>query len=251
MKPVLLFLLMFGVMALGQAQTAVVPGGLMDRFGNSAASIPFDMAEGSSARFQQVYDASEFYFAGVEAITITSIRFRPNQQAPNSPSSGVSFISTLPDIQFNLSTTLRGPDALSATFTENIGLDDTQVRRRGSLSLRSVGGIFPQTFDIVVPLDTPFTYRPGLGNLLLDIRNYGSGPTTFLDRESAIGDGISSLWAYTGDDTGTVESESGFRSTGGLVTLFEFTPIPEPSSVVLLGMAVALVVGLRFKPRQH
>jgi len=249
MKPLLLFVLMIEAIAFGQTQTAIVPDSLSDRWGNSVGP-PFHMGEESSARFQQVYDASEFSFAGVEAITITSIRFRPNLQDPNLPTSGVSFISTLPDIQFNLSTTLRGPDALSATFAENIGLDDTQVRQRGPLALRSVGGNFPQTFDIVVPLDTPFIYRPGSGNLLLDIRNYGGGETTFFNGESAVGDVISSLWAASGDDTGTVESQSGFRSTFGHVTLFEFTPVPEPSAVVLIGMAVALVVGIRFKQRQ-
>lgn len=251
MKPLLLIFLLFEVVAFAQTQTSVVPGGLSHRYGNATSGAPFHMGEGNSARFQQVFDASEFSHAGADALVITSIRFRRNPFDPNLPTSGDSFISILPDIQFNLSTTLRAPDGLSTTFAENIGMDDTQVIHRGPLGLQSVGGVLPEDFEIVVEMDTPFIFRPATGNLLLDIRNYDGGVTTFFNGQSVVGDSVSSLTAYTGSDTGTVESESGVRSTFGYVTLFEFTPIPEPSSVALVGMAVALVVGLRFKRFQQ
>ncbi|MCH7805431.1 MAG: hypothetical protein IH937_15290, partial [Acidobacteria bacterium] len=113
---------------------------------------------------------------------------------------GAAFNSTLNDIQINLSTTTMTADNLSATFADNVGADETIVLNRGSLDLSSAGA--NGTFDIVVHFDTPFFYDPALGNLLLDVRNFGAGFTTQFDAHDVVGDSISREFA--GDVFGTV-----------------------------------------------
>src|SRR5207249_8841041 len=106
--------------------------------------------------------------------------------------------STLPDIQIDLSTTSAGDDGLSTTYANNVGADDTVVFTRGALTLSSAftgppDG--PKDFDIIITLTTPFLYNPALGNLLLDVRNFGGGFTTVLDAvPNQTGDGVSPVW---------------------------------------------------------
>ena len=226
------FLILTQLSALGQTRTLFVPGDLENRFGNGGTTAPLHIISGASARYQQVYSATEFASAVVDVLLITGLYFRPDQ-------SGRSFTATLPDIQFNLSTTPVVPDGLSIVFADNLGLDDTVVYNRGSLALHSTGGITPFSVDIWVPLTTPFLYRPSQGNLLLDIRNFAGGDTTFIDGAFTVGDSLSSVSAYTGTGTGSVDSFTGRASTFGMVTLFEYVPVPEPQTWLLL-----LVVGL-------
>ena len=225
--------------ALGQTRGLFVPGNLENQFGNGGSGPPLHLLSGASVRYQQVYSATEFARAGVDALLIIGLYFRPDQ-------SGHSFTATLPDIQFNLSTTTSNPDGLSTIFSENLGLDDTVVYERGSLALHSSGPFFT---DIIVPLTTPFLYRPSQGNLLLDIRNFAGGETTFIDGAVVVGDSLSSIRAYTGDGTGSAGSLSGTASTYGIVTLFEYVPVPEPQTWLLLLLAMGL--GCCFAWRQR
>ncbi len=82
---------------------------------------------------------------------------------------------------------------LSTTFANNVGPDDTIVFNRGPLALTSAG---TDLFDITINFDTPFLYDPALGNLLLDVRNFGGTPNTTpaFDSQSTFGDSISRLW---------------------------------------------------------
>lgn len=240
--------LIFSCVGMSAGDQLVAPTGLENNFGNGIASAPLDILPGASVRYQQVYSATEFAHTGIDAFLITGLRFRPTKleprEIPPCPCGG-AFSSILPDIQFNMSTTLAGPDSLSANFSENLGLDDTIVYSRGLLSLRSIGGVGPHVFDISVNFSTPFLYLPANGNLLLDIRNYSGGETTFIDAQSVFGDSISSVRAHTGEDTGSVNSQSGFIATGGLTTMFEFTPIPEPSALALFAIASAVLIWFR------
>lgn len=185
--------------------------------GDSNNGFPFHLDNEffsiDSMRYQQLYDAAQF--AGVSApVWITELRFRPNGSISE------TFSSTLPDIRINLSTTTASPDALSKTFAANIGSDDTVVFD-GSLELSSnLTGDGPYDFDIVIPLTTPFPYDPAQGNLLLDVRNFGGGSTTFFDAAKIAGDPISR--AYT-SVTGNVDSDTAAGAdTNGLITKFVF-----------------------------
>ena len=231
MKIVLTQFLLFPIVALSQIQYQVVPNALETVPGNGSASVPFHVPIGS-ARYQQVFDAAQFSGLGPAGAIITNIAFRADE-------GGQSFNTTLPDIQISLSTTTKVPDSLSPVFAANIGANETIVYGRGSLHIRTAGPAGPSNFDIVVPLSNPFFYQPAIGNLLLDVRNFAGGGTTFFDAQVTLGDSISGVQAYTGDGSGSVNSTMGGTHTGGLVTLFEFTPVPEPGTPSLLIVSVA------------
>lgn len=210
-------------MTANTATAIVVPNRLETRDGNGRNGIPFSIDEFNlkSLRYQQIYDAGEFAVLS-EAQLITQILFRPDRNEGN------AFSSTLAHIQINLSTTNVAPDALSTTFADNIGSDETIVFN-GTLLLSSantrVAGR-PKDFDIVISLDTPFLYDPSLGNLLLDVKNFSGGLTTRFDAEFRIGDSISRVTTSIGQD---VNTPTGFADTLGLVTKFIFQPIVSVS----------------------
>ena len=211
----------------------VVPNALANTEGNGNNNFPFDST--TPMRYQQVYAASQFSGGGG---LITQIAFRPDGIVGN------PFNVTIGNIQIDLSTTSAVPDALSTTFASNVGPNDTVVYN-GALNLSSndtgpAGG--PKAFDITMDLNTPFLYDPALGNLLLDVRNISglpSGAAGGFDSESLVGDSISRVYEDIGSATASV------ADTEGLVTAFTITPVPEPSALTLLAIAIGLVL-LRF-----
>jgi len=117
----------------------------------------------STNRVQEVYQALQFPSS---PIWIKELRFRP----ADAPYGGV-FSCTVSDIQIHLSTTTASAGALSTTFANNVGGDDTTVYS-GALHLSSQftgPSSGPKDMDIVVTLQTPFLYDPANGNLLLDV----------------------------------------------------------------------------------
>jgi hypothetical protein len=218
--------------------TVVVPNSARTTEGNSNNAYPFNIGPSQSQRYQQLYAASQFGGGGL----ITQIVFRPDATFGN------AFTSTLPDIQIDLSTTSATDDGLSSTYANNVGADDTVVFARGPLTLSSAftgppNG--PKDFDIIITLTTPFFYNPALGNLLLDVRNFGGGSTTQFDAVATTGDGVSRVF------NGDVNSGTGTTDTLGLVT--GFVIVPEPSSVAMLlaggGMLLAWFGGCRRRQR--
>lgn len=228
------------------AAMVVVPGNLATTEGNTSNSFPFSLPVAvGSMRYQQVYGSTAFGALGGPAL-ITQIAFRPDAVG------GAAFSSTLSNIQFNLSTTAAAPDALSGTFANNVGADDTTVFS-GAWSLSSAftgpaGG--PKDFDIVLTLTTPFLYDPSLGNLLLDIRNFAGGTTTFFDTTNVVGDAVSRAFTLTGG-VNAPTTDIGSGPSFGLVTQFTFDPVaapplgstPEPTTA-LFGAALLAACGL-------
>jgi len=218
----------------------VVPNSARTIEGDSNNSFPFNISIVGlpSQRYQQVYAASQFGGGGL----ITQIVFRPDAGA------GHAFASTLPDMQIDLSTTSAADDGLSTTFANNVGADDTVVFARGALTLSSAftgppSG--PKDFDIIITLTTPFLYNPALGNLLLDVRNFGAGSTCSFDAVNTPGDGVSRL--YNSNVNGT----TGSTDSLGLVTGFNI--VPEPGTAMLLvggGTLLALFGGCRRRQRR-
>ena len=240
--------------ALGTAQAGataatVVPNNLQTTEGNEANAFPFNIGGSCmgcplpSQRYQQVYAASEFASLSGPQL-ITQILFRPDA------SLGQAFSSTLSDIQINLSTTSAAPTGLSTTFEDNVGSDDTVVFS-GPLSLSSaftgpVGG--PKDFDIVINLLTPFLYNPSAGNLLLDIRNFAGGVTTFFDAQLQTEDSTSRGYTLGARD---VNASIGDTDSLGLVTKFTIISppqaVPEPASVLGLFTVGAIGAGSALK----
>jgi hypothetical protein len=242
-------LITLGAVSTAQAGTVVAPNSQETTEGNFDNGFPFNIGffSLSSQRYQQVYAASEFASFS-EPQNITQILFRPDAFF------GSAFSSTLPNIQINLSTTSKAPDRLSTAFADNIGNDDTVVFS-GPLSLSSAftgpaGG--PKDFDIVINLMTPFLYNPGAGNLLLDVRNFAGGVTTFFDAQLQTGDSTSRGYTLGAND---VNASTGSGDSLGLVTKFVTTPpskaVPEPTSVMGLLAVAALGSGSVLKRKQN
>src|SRR2546422_857568 len=127
-----------------------VPNSLEHTDGNNANEFPFSIGA-DTIRYQQVYGASEFLGVVPFGGNITAILFREDAVF------GQPFSTVLPNIEIRLSTTTRGPDALSSNFSENRGSDETVVFGPGPASL-FVGG---------VNLAPRFLYNPQAGNLLM------------------------------------------------------------------------------------
>jgi len=171
--------------------------------------FPFGCSGGD--RYQQVYAAADF--AGPMSISdITFYNF-------SAYSAGVVMPGTY---TVHLSTTSAAVDALSASMDSNVGANDALF---GTL----IGGISASpSFTIT---GTSFTYDPGMGNLLLDIKITGqSGSGTYLDARNGDAAGLfSRMHNYGG----------GFEGYG-LVTGFNVGAVPEPGTVALMlcGLAV-------------
>ncbi len=140
-------------------QFLVLPNSLTAAEGGFNNVVPFGITQslGASARYQQVYAASQFSDFSKDLFLITQISFRPDSFR------GAAFSSVLPDVQINLSTTTASTENLNAAYSVNVGLDDTIVFPRGALAISSMlvgpkSG--PKDFDIVIDLATPFFYQP-------------------------------------------------------------------------------------------
>lgn len=210
---------------------ATVPGGLQ-------TPAPFRrdstaLGSGAGAHNQIVYSSS-FFSSG--PVSITEFSFRP---AAASGLLGEDVSTTA--VTIRLSTTSASETSLSPTFANNLG-SNAQVVYNGALSIDSTptqnaDGTF--AFDQRVTLQTPFSYDPAQGNLLLDVvipttatvtTNGFFGSLAF-DDVNVAGDGIGSV-VNISDGNAT----AGVVATDAAVTQFTFTVVPEPTSLGLLGV---------------
>ncbi len=227
---VLVLLLVFVAMGAPQtmADTVTLPAANESTEGNNANIVPFGSAP---LRYQQVYDASEF----PGPFFIVDMGFRPDG------SFGKAFgDETITNIEIRLSTTASAVDALSTTFADNIGSDETLVHS-GPLTLSSAD--VPLIFDIVIPFSTPFFYDPAEGNLLLEVKNFSGNLTFdelgFWDASVDQNDAVSRLVSVQADPNDITGSQDSL----GLVT--QFGLIPEPNSACLLVLGALLIMASR------
>ncbi len=195
---------------------------------NVTATYGAGTFSGANLRLQEIYGSANFP-PGL-AFWITELRFRPDANL------GTAFATTIGNIQFNLSTTTRNPGALVSTYADNLGPDDTIVHS-GPLAISSQfigppGG--PKDFDIAIPLQTPFLYDPGAGNLLLDIRNFSGSSASLLAGQHSTTDSASRVVGATG----TLTAGGGDTGIDALQIVFSTTnppPRPPPPTLVLRG----------------
>jgi hypothetical protein len=208
-------------------QVIVTPNALASTEGNTS----FSLAPVSPAiRFMQLFNASEFSSLP-GPVVITSIAFRPDvTQSGPAAASATGF-------QFFLSTTTRTVTTLSPTFADNLGPDYTLVAMLSSFSTANLPGPGnTRQFDLVVPFTTPFLYDPSAGSLLLDARHSGtslvSGSTFFVDGFS---DSTPGAPGRSVRSPVSPNATVGELVVGGPVNQFGYQPVPEPSSLALLG----------------
>ena len=184
-------------------------------------------------RYEQLYAASNF---GVSPIVISGLQFRPDANF------GSAFSATLSNIDVKLG--IVTPNALVSDFGANEAALMTTAHS-GPLSISSAftgptGG--PKDFDISINFTTTFYYDPSLGNLLLEVQNYGGGATTQFD--AFFGDPNTRDYNIDGNAAGT----SGVTDNINLVTKFvtsSATPVPEPTTLTLFAVGLVGAKGLR------
>ena len=193
---------------------------------------------GPSVRYQQVYDGADFSRILNGPVLINEISFSLGQ------GSAGPVDARLPDLQIDFSTTSKSPDLLSSKFAENIGADDTVVYS-GALRLTNN---FLETYGMHIFLQHPFLYDPRAGNLLLDVRNYQTlpplpptppGQAWLMAASATFGDSTSLAAAND------VNSDTAVLNSGGLLTVFNVTVVPEPSPALIWGLSFAAVLGWR------
>jgi len=182
---------------------------------NSGNVFPFGFpVDGPGTRFQEAYSTS--LFSG--PMLITGIDFFLAPDHPN----------TLYDatFTFSLSTISADVNDLSDTnFDSNLGADNSLFT---TVSLSGDSG--PELSFT----GTPFLYNPADGNLLLDIQItniIGTGDAAFEDGGP---NGPSTIARYQNFGAGT----TGY----GLVTEFDFSSVPEPASIGLLGAGLGSMI---------
>lgn len=209
--------------------------------GNAQGPTPFNYYGNSGARNQTVYPASDFLALGGPQ-SITNINFRPYPGSAGSFFTASSF--SISNVIITLSTTNRaeaGLNALSTTYSDNVGANVKTVYT-GPITMTTTTTDAPggktKLFDYAIALQSPFTYNPQAGNLLLDfnipngatVGGSGFGFVTF-DQANTVGDGIASV--------GTIQSGSaltGAYSTDGAIAQFTSSAVPEPASFAVLGL---------------
>ena len=219
--------------------------------GNGQGVAPFtNVGDTNGNRYQQVYSSG--FFAGVgQAQSITAVAFRPKQGVFGTFIGGTLSISNL---IVKLSTTTRNadtdfPNGLSGDLALNPGAD-AQTVYSGAITLTTTRGLFDPgiaNFDYLITFQSAFAYRPGLGNLLLEL-TIPAGATV-----SSNGANFPQLDSYTDgfpsrDGTASATDVDltdgltvGSNSTTGAVTRFTTTPTPVPASLlVMLGGGLTL-----------
>ena len=189
--------------------------------------VPFSRplnATTACTRYQQAYAAADF--SGLGPITISGFSFLGGNGGNFAPGT----------YSFYFSTISRGIDALSNTaFDANLGADNaafTSVYLSGASPINL-------TFS-----GMPFTYNPTNGNLLLDVIISQDGPMPL---------GRLASYELDGNAPGIFSRYDNFatgNSGYGLVTEFDYTPVPDPVNT-LAGLSLAAGLLWSFKTSQR
>ncbi len=229
--------------------TVVVPNSLASVEGTDNNGFPFWPlgANPPSMRYQQVYAASQFSSLNSAGESITHIAFRADATSP-------VFAAAVSSLQINLSTTAATPDSLSTTFANNVGANDKIVFGPAPFLFSSALGPMPgpKPFDVVVPLTSPFLYKPSAGNLLLDIRSVGGNTAISLDAQDTTGDSIGRQYSSVVNGNLNSLTSNTLRPSLGLVTRFT-TIVPEPiaAQLAVVGISLATCLARRREERRQ
>ena len=205
-----------------QAATIVVGNG------TGGNGFPFGSGGfGDKTQYQQVYNKTSFS----APIAIQSVSFRRS-------SGGTTLASGT--VKLSASTTNAAVDALSTDFASNIGADNRQVFS-GTLQPNFNGEVLRFVFS------TPFAYRPGNGNLLLNFAF-----------ENYVAPEISTFFLSNNNNAGGVYSRmhdfgSGYENFG-LVTTFETSAlgaVPEPATWAMLILGFGVIGGAMRSARRQ
>ncbi|HLU38042.1 MAG TPA: hypothetical protein VK081_01580, partial [Planctomycetota bacterium] len=148
--------------SLSTAQQIIVPAG--QNFANTGSSTA--VFRTTAFRFQMQYDDTLFTAAGVTApITITRLRFKVTDGTPHAGG------QVYTDITVRLAHNTLDFSAMSTTFATNLAVPDggTVVFGPADLTVGSSSGAVPNDWAFDIPLTTPFSYDPTLGDLVVEV----------------------------------------------------------------------------------
>lgn len=176
-----------------------------------------------SGEYQQVYTSSQFSSGPV---LVTGLEFF-NTQYDN----GATALNS-GNWAISLSTTSSDWNTIGTTYANNIGPVDNTLVFNGDLSQ-------PWSFGntLTIALTTPFTYDPSQGNLLMDVNVTGASDASgdvYFDTNGL--NGGNTIMGRDYSDSSCGSATDGCVDNGyGLVTDFTTTPVPEPSTLLMLG----------------
>ena len=216
-------------------QTAVSPGIYADQEAPNVA----DLTAFPSYRLQQVYAAAEFAHLGPGPYVITRVDWRPGSEMTET----IDYPSERFTMTF--STTSIDPsvdgDVFDFTFDNNIG-SNLQTVFDGPTTLTTANSgpaEGPKAFDYGLNLQTPYSYDPADGNLLMDLTVLNGETPLLLDFAFAPTETTRFIWSGEfGLDSAVAAGPNdvaGGQSGGHII---QFTVVPEPSGSVLVWTVV-------------
>lgn len=122
--------------------------------GNAVAALPTSAV---SIEFQELLGGRQFHSSPITIIAI-SFRAKPNTGPLNATIGSLSvYLSTSPKVP----NTNGGGALMSSTFADNVGKDKALVFSGTNIPVKSPGCASPGpcSFDLTLPLQTPFTMR--------------------------------------------------------------------------------------------
>lgn len=214
---------LFAAAALTPAQAGVIVG-TTDTNPNHSNSAPFGSLQ-SGFFYQQVYDDSAF--SG--ALSINQLTFYNTVLPGGTPVPGT--------FQIYLQATSQQVGAISVNFPDVSG---ATLVFDGAIPLLSNG-------RLDFSLSQSFNYDPGLGNLMLIVKDFNfspSGSPMFLDSDTT--NTVTSSRQYSGPN-----GPSGNLRTGLITGFNDAVAVPEPSSwgIVIFGLAGLGFLAYRRKPK--
>ena len=204
----------------------------LPRPADSSNAIPLSNAD---VRYQQIYSASAFEQPGI----LDRFMFRTDDVDRFLYNSDV-------DLQIGVGYAATTVATASSDFDANVG-NSFQVLHDGAMRFSNLLVLGPNGFDFVLDVPDLFLYDPKVGDLLIEIRVRHVNDFAFLDASTSSQQSVTTrIWSIDGiDDTsGIVGLNRNTPGPYGLVTQFEFFPIPEPSSWILAAMGGLAILSI-------
>jgi hypothetical protein len=192
---------------------AVLPLGLENSEGSTADSV-----FGGALERNVLISSGALPTAWSTPVKITAISFRTDGGHT------FSFNAVVPRVEIRFSSSSKSPASMGPLFSDNAGPDALLAFAHDNVPLMSANGPGPNPFGLLFMLDQPFIYNPSAGNLLYNLKTFGSFGGGDIDAQ--------------GQGAGSFGTTAPGLITHPLfvmaVTQFSWEPIPEPNSIALL-----------------
>lgn len=171
---------------------------------------------------QLTYLNSQFSAFGDQDIMINSIALRPKLNAP-----GSSLDIVVPSITISMGTFTKPISQLSTIADNNRGADFVLVYNHKNVPMQIAPAGDPNNFSLVFNLDTPFIYNPKNGHFIFEWR------ASYFALGSAARVDFASYPPLEGPVFEAAELSDAL-SYGGFIMKINYTPVPEPSPLIVM-----------------